>query len=44
VETVDSTNGLYYNEKKGRVSFVKLPQYSINTINELPERAMDDER
>ena len=44
VETVDASIGLYHNDKKGRMSFVKLPPYSINTINELPERTMDEER
>ncbi|CAF1051721.1 unnamed protein product [Adineta ricciae] len=38
VESVDTNNGQYGNDKKGRVSFVKIPQYSINTINELPEK------
>lgn len=32
------------NEKKTRNSFTKLTQYSINTINELPERSIDEDR
>jgi hypothetical protein len=42
IESVDT--GAYGNDKKSRISFSKLTQYSINTINELPERSLDDER
>lgn len=41
---MDSNNGTYGNDKKSRIGFIKLPQYSINTINELPERSLDEER
>jgi hypothetical protein len=44
VEHVDNNNSTYGNDKKARVGFVKLTQYSINTINELPERSFDEER
>jgi len=44
VESVDNNNGTYGNDKKVRVGFIKLNQYSINTINELPERSLDEER
>ena len=43
VEPVDN-NGLYGNDKKLRVGFGKLTQYSINTITELPERTLEEER
>ncbi|CAF1164848.1 unnamed protein product [Adineta ricciae] len=43
VESVDN-NGLYGNDKKLRVGFGKLTQYSINTITELPERTLEEER
>ena len=38
VESVDTNNGQCGNDRKGRVGFVKIPQYSINTISELPEK------
>jgi hypothetical protein len=44
VESVDNNNGIFTNDKKPRVGFSKLIQYSINTITELPEKALDDER
>jgi hypothetical protein len=44
VESVDNNNSNFSNDKKSRVGFSKLIQYSINTITELPERALDDER
>lgn len=44
VESVDNYNNTYSNEKKPRVNFNTLPQYSINTISELPEKVFDDER
>ncbi len=42
VEFIDNKNDLYGNDKKARVSYGKLTQYSINTINELPERSLDE--
>ena len=44
VESVDSNTSVYDNEKKLRSTFVKFAQHSINTINELPERSLDDDR
>lgn len=44
VESVDNPNTSHENEKKLRSSYVKFAQHSINTINELPERSLDDER
>ncbi|CAF3721714.1 unnamed protein product [Adineta steineri] len=44
VESVDTTNSIYGNDKKVRLGYIKSPQYSIDTINELPERTIDEER
>ncbi|CAF5136778.1 unnamed protein product, partial [Rotaria magnacalcarata] len=44
VEPVDNNNDAYGNDKKMRTNYTKLTQYSINTINELPEKSIDDER
>ncbi len=44
VEFVDNNNILYGTDKKVRLNYGKLNQYSINTINELPERSLDEER
>ncbi|CAF4924639.1 unnamed protein product, partial [Rotaria sp. Silwood1] len=44
VESVDNNNGIYGNDKKARIGFSKLTQYSINTINELPEKSLDEDR
>lgn len=44
VESVDNPNNCHENEKKLRSGYVKFAQHSINTINELPERCLDDER
>jgi hypothetical protein len=44
VESVENNNSTYGNEKNSRVGFLKFTQYSINTINELPERLLDGER
>jgi hypothetical protein len=44
IESVDNNNSAYGNDKKPRITFAKLTQYTINTINELPERSLDDER
>ncbi|CAF4043429.1 unnamed protein product, partial [Rotaria sp. Silwood2] len=44
VESVDNNNGIYGNDKKPRMTFIKLTQYSINTINELPEKSLDEDR
>ncbi len=43
VESVDNNNVTYGNDKKARIGYGKLMQYSINTINELPERSLDEE-
>ncbi|CAF1230833.1 unnamed protein product [Rotaria sordida] len=44
IVSVDNNNGIYGNDKKPRIGFIKLTQYSINTINELPEKSLDEER
>jgi hypothetical protein len=44
IESVEHNNSAYTIDKKSRIHFGKSPQYSINTITELPERTFDDER
>lgn len=44
VESVDNSNGVFNNDKKPRIGLSKIMQYEINTITELPERTLDEER
>ncbi|CAF0737959.1 unnamed protein product [Adineta steineri] len=44
IESVDNNNISFGNDKKMRNSFGKLTQYPINTIKEVPERTIDEER
>ena len=44
IEQIDNNNGAYENDKKPRIAYLKLTPYSINTINELPEKSLDEER
>ncbi|CAF3335639.1 unnamed protein product, partial [Rotaria sp. Silwood2] len=44
VHSVDSNNSTFGNNKKLHVGFGKVTQYSINTITELPEKTLDEER
>ncbi|CAF5179918.1 unnamed protein product [Rotaria magnacalcarata] len=44
VESVDNINNTIENDKKLHVGFSKTAHYSINTIAELPEKSLDEER
>ncbi|CAF0765321.1 unnamed protein product, partial [Rotaria sordida] len=44
VQSVDNNNNTSGNDKKLRVNFDKVTHHSINTITELPEKTLDEER